>query len=73
MLGEENIVNQKFYDIINGEDWDDIEFEDSTLITTELFGDEDVPITHFIVPTPIPGVYINIKLGFNVDGGDDFA
>ena len=69
---EESIVNQKFYDIINGEDWDDIEVED-TVISTELIGDEDVPITHFIVPTPIPGVYINLKLGFNVDGGDDYA
>ncbi len=69
---EESIVNQKFYDIINGEDWDDVEVED-TIISTDLIGDEDVPITHFIVPTPIPGVYINIKLGFNVDGGDDIA
>ncbi len=69
---EESIVNQKFFDIINGEDWDDVEVED-TIISTDLIGDEDVPITHFIVPTPIPGVYINIKLGFNVDGGDDIA
>ncbi len=69
---EESIVNQKFYDIINGEDWDNIEVED-TVISTELIADEDVPITHFIVPTPIPGVYINLKLGFNVDGGDDYA
>jgi hypothetical protein len=69
---EESIVNQKFYDIINGEDWDEVELED-TIISTDLVGEEDVPITHFIVPTPIPGVYINIKLGFNVDGGDDYA
>jgi hypothetical protein len=69
---EESIVNQKFYDIINGEDWDEVELED-TVIFTDLVGKEDVPINHFIVPTPIPGVYINIKLGFNVDGGDDFA
>ena len=69
---EESIVNQKFYDIINGEDWDEVELED-TIISTDLVGEEDVPITHFIVPTPIPGVYINIKLGFNVDGGDDNA
>ena len=69
---EESIINQKFYDIINGEDWDDVELED-TIITADLISEEDVPITHFIVPTPIPGVYINIKLGFNVDGGDDNA
>ena len=69
---EENIINQKFYDIINGEDWDEVELED-TIITTDLISEQDVPITDFIVPTPIPGVYINIKLGFNVDGGDDFA
>jgi len=69
---EESIINQKFYDIINGEDWDDVELED-TIITTDLISEQDVPITHFIVPTPIPGVYINIKLGFNVDGGDYFA
>jgi len=32
-----------------------------------------IPITHFIAPTPIPGVYINIKLGFNVEEGDNNA
>lgn len=69
---EENIINQKFYDIINGEDWNEVEIED-TIITTDLISEQDIPITHFIAPTPIPGVYINIKLGFNVEEGDNNA
>ena len=33
---EENIITQKFYDIINQEDWDDILPDIDTKINTEL-------------------------------------
>ena len=31
----------------------------------------DVPIGNIIVPTPIPGVWINISLGFELEGPED--
>ena len=33
----------------------------------------DVPLGSFIIPTPIPNVYISVALGFEIDNGDDYG
>ena len=65
---EENIITQKFYDIINQEDWEDILPDIDTKINTELFSNNDVPLGEVLIPTPIPGLYINLKISFDIDG-----
>jgi hypothetical protein len=65
-------INKIFYDIVNQEDWDfSVDSEDPTIKTHILADSEqfsgDYPIGTFIVPTPIPGVYIHLSLGFDID------
>jgi hypothetical protein len=69
-------TNEKFIDIINQEDWDFDAFptENETLIhivpivrPNEETG--DIPLGTYIIPTPIPNVYLNVSLGFEIENG----
>ena len=63
-------INKKFYDIINQEDWDEISVEEDPTIRTDNIGIEvpgDFPIGQYIMPTPIPGVWISIALGLDIE------
>ena len=52
-------IDEKFYDIINGEDWG----EDSAIdVSPGIYGS-------LMVPSPIPGVWLNIMF---VDGPELF-
>ena len=69
-------INKKFYDIINQEDWDleSIEdIQDEPVILRQYIFIGDLPENSYIVPTQIPGVWLNINLGFDVEEGDDNA
>jgi|TARA_B100000900_G_scaffold395911_1_gene394733 hypothetical protein len=68
-----NDINAKFFDIINQEDWDESEINDETPIYRELTAQGDVPLAMTILPTPIPGVWISISLGFEIEGYEDNA
>ena len=61
-------INAKFFDMINQEDWDDLELEDDPVIYRDLFSQSDIPLGNMILPTPIPGVWISINLGFEIEG-----
>lgn len=68
-------INKKFYDIINQEDWNDISFVEDPTIQTNIFGIEvpgDIPIGQYIVPTPIPNVWISIALGIDIEKPEDY-
>tara|TARA_Y100001938_G_scaffold137045_1_gene200727 strand:+ start:671 stop:895 length:225 start_codon:yes stop_codon:yes gene_type:complete len=67
-------INKKFYDIINQEDWDleSIEdIQDEPVILKQYIFIGDLPEDSYIIPTNIPGVWLNINLGFNTEGGDE--
>jgi hypothetical protein len=66
----ESEINAKFFDIINQEDWGKVEY-DEPIIYRDILSLGDVPIGNMIVPTPIPGVWINISLGFELEGPED--
>ena len=52
-------IDEKFYDIINGEDWG----EDSVIsVSPSIYGS-------LMVPTPMPGIWLNIMF---VDGPELF-
>jgi len=66
-------INKKFFDIINQEDWDDVPVDDNDpIIQREYISQYDVPLGNMILPTPIPGVWISINLGFEVENPGDF-
>ena len=58
-------INKKFYDIINQEDWD-IDLEEEV----EPFS-ANLPIGDIVFPTPIPGIWINLNLGFEIERPED--
>ena len=62
MPNNEQEVSKKFYDIINGEDWDDMGFPERPQTQQG-----DVPLGNILIPTPIPGVRINVNLGFEIE------
>jgi len=64
-------INAKFFDIINQEDWDEPQVDDDPVIYRELIAQGDIPLGNMILPTPIPGVWISISLGFEIEGPDD--
>ena len=66
----ESEINAKFFDIINQEDWGEVDYDDP-IIYRDLMSLGDIPIGNMIVPTPIPGVWINISLGFELEGPED--
>lgn len=55
--------NTRFWDIINQEDWDE-SLNDIPIRDDEYSG--DVHIASMLLPTPMPGVWINFTLGFEV-------
>ena len=68
---EENIINQKFYDIINQENWDETDFNFDPTIRTEIISQQEVPLGNVMLPTPIPGIWISVDIGFNIEGQED--
>tara|TARA_B100001778_G_C18596254_1_gene634864 strand:+ start:448 stop:660 length:213 start_codon:yes stop_codon:yes gene_type:complete len=68
---EENIINQKFYDIINQENWDETDFNFDPTIRTDIISQQEVPLGNVMLPTPIPGIWISLDIGFNIEGQED--
>ena len=68
---EENIINQKFYDIINQENWDETDLNFDPTIRTEIISQQEVPLGNVMLPTPIPGIWISLDIGFNIEGQED--
>ena len=68
---EENIINQKFYDIINQENWDETDFNFDPTIRREIISQQEVPLGNVMLPTPIPGIWISLDIGFNIEGQED--
>lgn len=73
-------INEQFIDIINQEDWDFTSFpvEEETIveiipIVRPEIETGDIPLGTYIIPTPIPNVFINISLGFDLQQGDEDA
>lgn len=72
-------TNEKFIDIINAEDWDFDSFEEQEAVIDIIpivrpdVETGDVPLGTYIIPTPIPNVYLSISLGFDIDNGEDNA
>lgn len=64
-------VNARFYNIINNEDWDIPEVEYEPTIIRDLFVQGDVPLGAFILPTPLPGVWFSISMGFEIENPDE--
>ena len=58
-------INKEFFDIINQEDWD-IDLEEDV----ESFS-ANLPIGDIVFPTPIPGIWINLNLGFEIERPED--
>ena len=64
-------INKKFYDIINQEDWN-ITLEDvDPVIQRDLISQADVPLGNMFLPTPIPGVWISLSLGFEIENPEE--
>ena len=67
-------INKKFYDIINQEDWD-IALEDVDPNIQNLHKNfitqSDVPLGQMFLPTPLPGVWLNIFLGFEIENPEE--
>lgn len=73
-------INEQFIDIINQEDWDFASFpvEEETIveiipIVRPEIQTGDIPLGTYIIPTPIPNVFLNISLGFDLQQGDEDA
>lgn len=73
-------INEQFIDIINQEDWDFNSFpvEEETVIEIVPIVRPDVetgdiPLGTYIIPTPIPNVFLNVSLGFDLQQGDEDA
>ena len=64
-------INKKFYDIINQEDWNLIEDNIDPTIQTEYISQTDVPLGNMFLPTPIPGVWISLSLGFEIENPEE--
>lgn len=76
MAKEFENINERFIDIINQEDWDFDTFptEEETIISVVPIirpdvETGDVPLGTYIIPTPIPNVYLSISLGFDIGNG----
>ena len=73
-------INEQFIDIINQEDWDFASFpvEEETVveiipIVRPEIETGDIPLGTYIIPTPIPNVFLNVSLGFDLQQGDEDA
>ena len=64
-------INKKFYDIINQEDWN-ITLEDvDPVIQRDFISQADVPLGNMFLPTPIPGVWISLAIGFEIENPEE--
>jgi len=63
--------NTKFFNIINAEDWDIPEIDESPTIFRDLFIQGDVPLGAFILPTSLPGIWFSISMGFEIENPDE--
>ena len=67
-------INKKFYDIINQEDWD-IALEDVDPNIQNLHKNfitqSDVPLGQMFLPTPLPGLWLSIFLGFDIENPEE--
>lgn len=64
-------LNARFFNIINNEDWDIPEIESDSTMVRDLFVQGDVPLGAFILPTPLPGVWFSISMGFEIEEPDE--
>jgi hypothetical protein len=64
-------VNAKFFNIINSEDWDIPEVDTDPTIVRDLFLQGDIPLGAFVLPTPLPGVWFSISMGFEIENPDE--
>ena len=62
LANSEQELKKQFYDIVNGEDWDDMGFPERPQIE-----EGDVPLGDILIPTPIPGVWIHLNLSFEIE------
>ena len=62
LANSEQELKKQFYDIVNGEDWDDMGFPERPQID-----EGDVPLGDILIPTPIPGVWIHLNLSFEIE------
>lgn len=76
MAKEFENINERFIDIINQEDWnfDTFPTEEETIISVVPIirpdvETGDIPLGTYIIPTPIPNVYLSISLGFDIENG----
>ena len=64
MASPEQELKKQFYDIINAEDWDDTGYPERPQQQIS-----DVALGDIMIPTPIPGVWIHVNLGFEIEDG----
>ena len=64
MASPEQELKKQFYDIINAEDWDDTGYTERPQEQIS-----DVALGDIMIPTPIPGVWIHVNLGFEIEDG----
>ena len=62
MASPEQELKKQFYDIINAEDWDDTGYPERPQETNA-----DIILGDIMIPTPIPGVWIHVNLGFEIE------
>lgn len=58
-------VDKKFYEMINSEDWN-LDSDDAVYTIPEL------PVGEVILPSPIPGLWFRLYLGFNIEEPGEF-
>lgn len=64
LASPEQELKKQFYDIVNGEDWDDMGFPERPQTQVQ---EGDVPLGDILIPTPIPGVWIHLNLSFEIE------
>lgn len=64
-------VDRIFFEMINGEDWNIPEVDDAALVRDlpPLLG--DIPMGSYILPTPLPGIFFTINMGFEIENPEE--
>lgn len=64
-------TTKDFYNIINSNDWDDL--EDVVFNTDEspVNLGKEIFLGSYLLPTPFPGLWINFNVGFEIEDGDE--
>ncbi len=65
----EQELRKKFYDIINSEDWN-LNY-DARLPNIDEVKITEVPLGNILMPTPLPGIWLHLNMGFEVEIEDD--